>query len=78
MAWVDHEYAMFRRLEARIVQKILRGWRAEDGSAEVDAFLGCSLTVQNRRKSRVGYGFEHHLGTIFDAWELRYDKQVRT
>ena len=79
MAWVDHEYAMFRRLEARIVgKKILRGWRAEDGSADVDAFLRYSLSVQNRRKSRVGYGFEHHLGAIFDAWELRYDKQVRT
>ena len=79
MAWVDHEYAMFRRLEARIVGKdILVGWTAEDGSADVDAFLRYSLGVQNRRKSRVGYGFEHHLGAIFDAWELRYDKQVRT
>ena len=79
MAWVDHEYAMFRRLEARIVeQQILRGWRAEDGSADVDAFLGYSLSVQNRRKSRMGRAFEHHLGAVFDAWNLRYDTQVRT
>ena len=79
MAWVDHEYAMFRRLEARIMgPQLLGGWTAEDGSADVDAFLSYSLSVQNRRKARMGKALEHHLEAVFDAWEICCDKQVKT
>ncbi len=31
VAWVDHEYAMFRRLEVRIVEKEIRkGWTKDN------------------------------------------------
>jgi hypothetical protein len=78
VAWLDHEEAMFRRLENRIVAKdIEQGWTS-DGRTDVDALIKYSLGVQNRRKSRMGHSFENHLCAVFDAYELRYDRQVRT
>jgi EcoRII C terminal len=54
MAWLDHEEAMFRRLERRIVSaRIEQGFLTADG-VDVDGFLSFSLSVQNRRKSRMG------------------------
>ncbi len=79
VAWVEHEYAMFRRLEARIVEKDIRqGWAADDGTVDVEAFVQYSLSVQNRRKSRMGYAFQNHLGAVFDEFGIRYDTQVKT
>ena len=79
VAWVDHEYAMFRRLEARIVEKNIRqGWTDGDGKVDVDAFLKYSLGVQNRRKSRMGRSLENHLEAVFDQFDIRYTPQVKT
>ena len=79
VAWVDHEYAMFRRLEARIVEKsIRRGWTTDDGKVDVDAFLKYSLGVQNRRKARMGRALENHLEAVFDRSGVRYTAQVKT
>lgn len=78
LAWLDHEEAMFRRLEARIVEKdITAGW-TNGGRVDVDAFIKYSLGVQNRRKSRMGRSFENHLKAAFDQCEIRYDCQVVT
>lgn len=78
IAWLDHEEAMFRRLENRIVERDIRkGWTI-DGKIDVDAFIKYSLGVQNRRKSRMGWSFENHLKAVFDAFELSYDAQVIT
>lgn len=78
VAWLDHEEAMFRRLENRIVARdIEAGWN-DDGHADVDAFIKYSLGVQNRRKSRMGHSFENHLCAVFDSLDLRYDRQVIT
>lgn len=78
LAWLDHEEAMFRRLEARIVEKDIRtGW-TNGGKIDVDAFIKYSLGVQNRRKSRMGRSFENHLRAVFDQCEIRYDAQVIT
>jgi len=78
LAWLNHEEAMFRRLETRIVAaRIEKGFYAEE-SVDVDAFLKYSLSVQNRRKSRMGHSFENHLCAVFDAHDIRYDRQVIT
>lgn len=78
LAWLDHEEALFRRLEARVVEKdIRRGW-ANDDRIDVDAFIRYSLGVQNRRKSRMGRSFENHLKAIFDQCGIRYGAQVIT
>ena len=74
MAWLDHEEAMFRRLERRIVSaRIEQGFVTADG-VDVDGFLSYSLGVQNRRKSRMGQSFEHHLAAVFDASGIPYVK----
>ena len=78
MAWLDHEEAMFRRLERRIVSaRIEQGFLTSDG-VDVDGFLSFSLSVQNRRKSRMGQSFEHHLAAVFDACGIAYVKGGKT
>jgi EcoRII C terminal len=78
MAWLDHEEAMFRRLERRIVSaRIEHGFLTGDG-VDVDGFLSFSLSVQNRRKSRMGQSFEHHLSAVFDASGISYTKGGKT
>ena len=79
MAWLDHEEAMFRRLEARVVaDRLAAGWMNEDGVADVDGFINFSLSVQNRRKSRMGHSLEKHLVAVFDAHGLSYEEQKKT
>lgn len=78
-AWLEHEEAMFRRLESRIVSdRLVKGWNNAEGIPDVDDFLSFSLRVQQRRKSRMGYSFERHLAAVFDAYQLRYDVQKKT
>ena len=78
IAWLNHEEALFRRLETKVVsQRIAEGFIDDDG-VNVDGFLKYSLSVQNRRKSRMGYSFQYHLSAVFDAHNLRYSEQVIT
>jgi len=78
LAWMEHEEKLFRRLENRIVaERLNQGFRIED-SADVDAFISYSLSVQNRRKSRAGYALEHHLNEIFMENDVRYSRQAVT
>ncbi|MET1414390.1 type II restriction endonuclease [Roseibium sp. HPY-6] len=77
-AWLDHEEALFRRLEKKVVaERIQEGFVNED-DVDVDGFIKYSLSVQNRRKSRMGHSFENQLKAVFDAFKLRYDSQVIT
>lgn len=61
MAWMEKEEALFRILERHLVAERLRLGFGDD----VDAFISFSLSVQNRRKSRVGHALENHLEQIF-------------
>lgn len=78
LAWLDHEEAMFRRLERRIVSLRLSGGFGTADDIDVDGFLKYSLQVQNRRKSRMGRSFEHHLAATFRAFELDFESQGKT
>ncbi len=78
MAWLDHEEAMFRRLERRIVSARIEQGFLMDGGVDVDGFLSFSLSVQNRRKSRMGQSFEHHLAAVFEASGISYVKGGKT
>lgn len=73
MAWMEHEEMLFRTLERTMVQTQL-----DEGFADVEHFIRFSLSVQNRRKSRVGYALEHHLAAIFEAHGLPFGRQVIT
>jgi hypothetical protein len=78
LAWMEQEEKLFRRLENQVVsERLKQGFRVED-SADVDAFISYSLSVQNRRKSRAGYALEHHLDEIFRETGLRYARQAVT
>lgn len=73
LTWMEREEALFRAYERHVVSERLRhgfGPRGDD----VDEFISFSLSVQNRRKSRVGHAFENHLGEVFRHNGLEYEK----
>lgn len=79
LAWLSHEEALFLRLERRIVAKILdKGFQDASGSIDVDKFIRFSLSVQNRRKARMGLSLEHHLEAVFRIHRLAFDRGAIT
>lgn len=76
--WIEREEQLFRRLERRIVaQRIEQGFLTNAGT-DVDGFIGFSLSVQNRRKSRVGHALENHLEAVFQAQGLAFARGAMT
>ncbi|KAF0193755.1 MAG: restriction enzyme C terminal [Bacillota bacterium] len=73
IAWMEHEERLFKRLERHIIAKVL-----ESGFSDVEGFLRYSLSVQNRRKARVGQALENHLEEIFLANQIRYTRGAIT
>lgn len=78
MAWMDHEEKLFRRMERHLVDERLRTGFVDDDETDVDGFLQFSLSVQNRRKSRVGHALENHLEELFLKFSLMFDRGVVT
>ncbi len=69
LAWINQEEMLFRTLERHIVQI-----RIDKGFTDVDDFVEFSLSVQNRRKSRVGFALENHLAEIFNQYGIGYSQ----
>lgn len=67
--WLEREEVLFRTLEKHLIQKQL-----DKGFADVDEFISYSLSVQNRRKSRVGQSLENHFEMILRGRNIRYDR----
>lgn len=78
IAWMEHEEALFRHLEREIVSDRLMAGFMEAGTADVDGFLSFSLSVQNRRKSRAGLAFGHHVEAILQAHHVSYTREATT
>ncbi len=74
MGWMEREEILFRTLEKHLLGDQLRKGFAED----VDGFIAFSLSVQNRRKSRVGRALENHLEVIFTRNNIRYERGAET
>lgn len=73
ISWTNMEYTLFRALEyARYGEVITRGFQS------VEEFVRVANVVLNRRKSRAGKSFEHHLSAIFDGNEIEYSSQAVT
>ena len=72
VAWLSHEEALFRRLERRIVAARLESGFVNDDGVDVDSFIKFSLSVQNRRKSRMGRSLENHLEAVFRVYDIAY------
>lgn len=67
--WLEREEVLFRTLEKHLIQQQL-----DKGFVDVDAFISYSLSVQNRRKSRVGQSLENHFEMILKGRDIRYDR----
>lgn len=78
VAWLNHEEALFRRLERKIVSNRLRQGFHDGDEMDVDAFVAFSLSVQNRRKARMGLSLENHLEAVFKTMHIRYKRGATT
>ena len=73
VGWLGREEALFRALEGvGVRQQLAQGFR------DVEHFISYSLSVQNRRKSRMGNALQNHLAALFDIHGLRYQAQKTT
>lgn len=80
MAWMEREEILFRTLERHLIaDRLSSGFGAtKDDPVDVDGFLAFSLSVQNRRKSRVGLALENHLELVFQENGIRYSRTRAT
>jgi hypothetical protein len=74
MAWMDREEVLFRTLEKHLIADRL----AKGFDNDTDGFVAFSLSVQNRRKSRVGFALENHLEQVFVECGIRYARAAVT
>jgi hypothetical protein len=74
MAWMEREEILFRTLEKHIIaERLTQGFQGD-----VDGFLSFSLSVQNRRKSRVGFALENHMEVVFTECGVQYQRGANT
>jgi hypothetical protein len=73
IAYIDREERIFRAIEKILVDKKLK-----QGFSSVDDFIEYSLSVQNRRKSRMGYALQNHLAKLFTENKLIFEAQALT
>src|SRR3546814_14172063 len=54
-------------------------WSSDVCSSDlIEEFIAFSLSVQHRRKSRVGYSLEHHMEVVFKTQNIRYKRTATT
>lgn len=78
MAWIELEDVMFHTLERHLIEERLRTGFQSAGNIDVEGFVSFSLSVHGRRKSRAGFSLEHHLASLFEAHDLKFDRNGRT
>lgn len=80
MTWMEREEILFRTLERYLIADRLSHGFSGDSSlgVDVDGFMSFSLSVQNRRKSRVGLALENHLELLFSENGLRFVRAAVT
>jgi hypothetical protein len=81
MSWMEREEILFRTLEKHLIAEQLSSHASfikenpDSGpSFDVDVFLSYSLSIQNRRKSRVGQALENHVEQLFITRGIRFDR----
>lgn len=80
MAWMEREEILFRTLERHLIaDRLSRGFSGTvETGVDVDSFISFSLSVQNRRKSRVGLALENHLEILFGDCGIQYTRAAVT
>lgn len=71
---ITREEALFRILEKHFISETLKKGFYHDGEVDIDGFVSYSLSVQNRRKSRVGQALENHVEYILKENGLNYTR----
>lgn len=72
LTWISAEYRLFRSLENKLSLPTIRR-----PFEDLDAFINVAATVMNRRKSRAGHSFEHHVEELLRSDGLPFDRQPR-
>lgn len=70
LRWMEREESLFRTLEKHLIKERLKTGFEDD----VDSFISFSLSVQNRRKSRVGQALENHVECLLLSKGIQYDR----
>lgn len=79
LAWMEREERLFRTLERHMISsRIAHGFGRRPDQVDVDGFISFSLSVHNRRKSRVGRALENHLAEIFSTHGISYSRTAVT
>lgn len=73
LAWINTEYELFKSFETKLYDQDIR-----TGFPDVESLITYSNQILNRRKSRAGKSLEHHLETLFNTCQLRFETQVIT
>ncbi len=73
VAWLEHEERLFKAIERLLIDR-----RLKKGFASSDDFLSYSLSVHNRRKSRMGLALQNHLAELFRRKTVRFSAQATT
>ncbi|MBS3873894.1 MAG: restriction endonuclease [Firmicutes bacterium] len=78
LSWMEHEEKLFKRLERHFISQRLRSGFCSTDAPDVDSFIKFSLSVHNRRKSRVGSALENHLEALFTCHGIRFARGQAT
>lgn len=73
LSWIEMEFKLFRAIEHKKYGNLI-----SNGFKSVEQFIEIANQVLNRRKSRAGKSFEHHLAAIFDGNNIIYTAQAVT
>ena len=74
MAWMEREEILFRTLE----RHLLGDWFQSSSKGDVDDLMQTTLSVQDRRKSRVGHALKNHFEVILNSFGIRYQRGAVT
>ena len=77
LMWMQQEEILFKILEKHLLEEKLKKGFGKSGR-DVDEFIRFSLSIHQRRKSRAGWAFDHHVAEIFDAFKVNYSRQAKT
>lgn len=72
--WLNQEETLFRAFEKYIIAERLRQGFVKNDEVDVDEFVAFSLSVQNRRKSRVGLAFENHVEYLLVENDVQFSR----
>jgi hypothetical protein len=79
VGWFEWEDRLFRELESVVVGEDVKPHLFEEsGRVNVEALTDFFLGVHNRRKSRAGHAFAHHIRAIFAAHGVLFQSEVNT